>query len=1181
MTSGQGGGGSATPEESSVVGTLQTASNDAVQRTLDRATKRTRRTDAANAAAAPQAPTRIVREARRAALEALKRLNVADVEVAEESPDTKPPRRTVPTTALQENPRALSPAADLEKDIEWESAWTEGAAEQPSPVQTKDQLEVVLELDEEGTDRASGVSRSQADSTGSDADHRAAKRRRGSLATKRKMTKTFSAAERANALRIHRIHLLCMLASSLTFDRLSSAATIQARALSLVPCEVIERFDRIPEDAFRETSSSLAEALTYFVVWFASNYRQSSFPCEVCCPDESGYSVPVPRTPHTRLEHAMLHGLGGEQELVALACAMLRALLGRLNFQSQARPEGKRVQSAPVPDGSTVLLKRYGLVRFVAGPNIIGRKPEHLELVDQGSGLPTWQARLSAILEHWFPPAPADVPPSKKQCPLEPPLNRKRPGKPLRNSRSSHGLQQKHAMQAHGVEAQPPAVHSKASTLDADTGEASLPRRALESPQVRQRDVHHQQQQQAGRGLSTSKTQRTRQNWRIRDSKRTASALESAERYSNPRGNTRSTYLWAYQIQSAFLAPWRVGVNISPQVAHRRTAESSDRSSQARKTGRLWSLSVPGRWNLTNADPYRVPQYWLEVWDPTQQHWIHLDPLRCLVDDPLAVTVLPWWTRTTRPLPRSAATGQRDRHLNPSKTRSLKGDVSNEPREEDDGDGNRIQRPKRRSSRLRPDATYNEMDGRSGDRSQSESDTASSELETPELPTNRWKRERAERVVPYIFALEHGFGRDVTRRYTTRFQPVLEARSLDGHRYWTEEVLPMLSPFQPRTHLIETEHDAIDDDAFRERSTLWNALDNLEQNEFWGLHEAEPIPRSISALKNHPAFVLEEHLKKYEAIHPKVAIGNIQRLQPNGRIQTIPVYRRRDVHLLHTRERWFRECRIVRESELPYKIVQSFMSRFRQRREERRRERRQQAPEELEDSSTATAGPTELFGIWQTDPMPRPRAENGIVPRCGLRGNIELWTPNHLPLGTTHVDLPFAAMFARRLGFDFVPAMVGFEVRACGFVPAIRGVVVCTENAAALTDACEAEIKRRRERAEKRMREDALRRWRQLIRTIVAKERLRKRYGGFQVQDTNATFSSRKAGKQTSSSSAAEPAKRERVPAATAAGADDDADQRAAHEHEWVFVGASNSQDALGRKQCALCGLCVTYESLL
>eukprot|EP00166_Cyanidium_caldarium_P003730 ctg_364.g225 len=426
----------------------------------------------------------------------------------------------------------------------------------------------------------------------------------------------------------------------------------------------------------------------------------------------------------------------------------------------------------------------------------------------------------------------------------------------------------------------------------------------------------------------------------------------------------------------------------------------------------------------------------------------------------------------------------------------------------------------------------------------------------------RSSRHPDERVPLYIVASASGFVRDVTRRYVSRFQPVLQQRTLEGHRHWTEDVLPQWEPSHPAPAVHH----------------LMRIADERERDHFYALHEIEPIPPSRAALRNHPAYALEEHLKKYEAIYPRVVVGTIPAVQPDGSVGTCPVYRRRDVHLLHTRERWFRECRVVRDGEQPYKVVESFMSRMRQLRNARRR-----GGAAAPADSSIQGEPSELYGRWQTEEMPRAVARDPPAHRYDAR------------------TLPFASMLARRLGIDAVPAMTGFEVKRCGSVPVIQGVVVCTEHATTLMDACHAEVARRQARAEKRLADEALQRWRKLVRTIVAKERLRRRYGGFAVQDTNAHFSSARGRKVTlaSPTTSGKPSRGPSTPGEQRrqAGASTPTDAAAAaadllspskrshtasahHRHSWSAERPC-ADDTHWAKSCTTCGVVITFEKLL
>ena len=94
----------------------------------------------------------------------------------------------------------------------------------------------------------------------------------------------------------------------------------------------------------------------------------------------------------------------------------------------------------------------------------------------------------------------------------------------------------------------------------------------------------------------------------------------------------------------------------------------------------------------------------------------------------------------------------------------------------------------------------------------------------------------------------------------------------------------------------------------------------------------------------------------------------------------------------------------------------------------------------------------ELFGEWQTVPWRPPAAHNGRVPKDEW-GRVELWSPACLPPGTAHLPAaPGLVAVVQRLGFDFAPAMVGFERKSGRTVPKYDGVVVCQEHTGAILD---------------------------------------------------------------------------------------------------------------------------------
>eukprot|EP00741_Cyanophora_paradoxa_P005545 tig00000900_g5375.t1 len=266
-----------------------------------------------------------------------------------------------------------------------------------------------------------------------------------------------------------------------------------------------------------------------------------------------------------------------------------------------------------------------------------------------------------------------------------------------------------------------------------------------------------------------------------------------------------------------------------------------------------------------------------------------------------------------------------------------------------------------------------------------------------------------------------------------------------------------------------------------------------EEAELAGAAQDEPVPTTLAAAKSHPQYVLERHLKKYEGLHPRAPVGFIGKEA---------VYPRSAVRLLHTRERWLRELRQVREGEEPFKVVKHKPRGSGSGRRGPGPRGRPVGPVDVaggggggEAEAGEEGGPAlELFGEWQTDPWLPPAAAGGKVPR-GPRGHVELWTPRHVPRGCVHLPQARAWQAAKALGVDYADAMTGFEVRQGRSVPKFEGVVVCAEFAPAVRQAL-AEQEGRREEKERARREAALLdRWGALLRAAAARRRLAEAYG--------------------------------------------------------------------------------------
>ncbi|KAL1114957.1 hypothetical protein AAG570_007780 [Ranatra chinensis] len=283
--------------------------------------------------------------------------------------------------------------------------------------------------------------------------------------------------------------------------------------------------------------------------------------------------------------------------------------------------------------------------------------------------------------------------------------------------------------------------------------------------------------------------------------------------------------------------------------------------------------------------------------------------------------------------------------------------------------------------------------------------------------------------------------KDLTRRYDPHWMTVTRKQRVD-ETWWNKS----LSPWKPIQTAQEVEENF--------------DLDKLLQD--------SPLPTSIAEYKNHPLYVLRRHLLKYEAIYPHDA-------PTVGSIKNEPIYSRLHLYELHSRETWMREAKLVKLNEIPYKIVKA-RPKF--------------------DKVTQTVIKNidlELFGHWQVDDYIPPPAVDGKVPR-NKYGNVELYKPCMLPMGTVHLQVPGLARVAKKLDIDCAPAVVGWEFRSGMSHPVLDGFIVCEEFKDVILDAWNKDIdetaKRNREKAEQRVRKN----WRRLIRALRIRDRLEERY---------------------------------------------------------------------------------------
>lgn len=215
-------------------------------------------------------------------------------------------------------------------------------------------------------------------------------------------------------------------------------------------------------------------------------------------------------------------------------------------------------------------------------------------------------------------------------------------------------------------------------------------------------------------------------------------------------------------------------------------------------------------------------------------------------------------------------------------------------------------------------------------------------------------------------------------------------------------------------------------------------------------------------------YALERHLLKFEAIYPQNALTL-------GYIRNEPIYARDCVHTLHSREIWVKQARTVKVGEKPYKIVKA-------------RPKWNRMLNQMEE-----AKPLEIFGFWQTEAYKPPVAENGIVPRNPY-GNVELFKPEMLPIGTRHIRLPALNKTCKKMKVDCAQAVIGFDFHSGSSHPTFDGFVVCEEFA----DEVIAQWEKDQEEIERKEQEKFEARvygnWKKLIKGLLIRERLKRKF---------------------------------------------------------------------------------------
>ncbi|PHH73258.1 hypothetical protein CDD80_3928 [Ophiocordyceps camponoti-rufipedis] len=314
-----------------------------------------------------------------------------------------------------------------------------------------------------------------------------------------------------------------------------------------------------------------------------------------------------------------------------------------------------------------------------------------------------------------------------------------------------------------------------------------------------------------------------------------------------------------------------------------------------------------------------------------------------------------------------------------------------------------------------------------------------------------------ENCLCYVVAMEaDGTAKDVTRRYakayTAKTRKLRIESTLDDGEKWWSRVMKL----------------------YKQRRTT--DLDQIEDGELAGVEAREPMPRNVQDFKDHPVFALQRHLRRNEVLVPEAKPSGTVSAGSRGPLEKI--YRRRDVRVARSVDKWFRLGRLVKANEIPAKWLPK-----------KARPRRSLAGDGEPEATDEDDPGTPIYRMDQTELYEPPAVCDGRVPKNKF-GNIEVYVPSMIPKGAVHVvgqDVTRAALIA---GIDYAPALTGFQFQGRHGTAVLSGVVVAAEFEEALRVLMEGLAQQEQERISEERRLGLLAGWRRLLMGLRIRERI-------------------------------------------------------------------------------------------
>jgi xeroderma pigmentosum group C-complementing protein len=348
--------------------------------------------------------------------------------------------------------------------------------------------------------------------------------------------------------------------------------------------------------------------------------------------------------------------------------------------------------------------------------------------------------------------------------------------------------------------------------------------------------------------------------------------------------------------------------------------------------------------------------------------------------------------------------------------------------------------------------------------------------------------DKARQVLAYLIAFSSdGSAKDVTTRYlpkhqwpgrTKGFRMAIEKIPIHNKRgkvkRWEEWdwFKSLMRPYA-RAHAKRQPWDEVEDEG---------DLVPAEPEKKKEMDE-EGGKESLQGYKSSTEFVLEQHLRREEALKPNAKVVRQFVTGKGDKEKSIPVYRRKDIVNCKTVESWHKEGREVKEGEQPLKFVPMRAVTTTRKREMEERER--------DEGVKPKQG---IYSRAQTDWIVPPPIEDGKIPRNAFN-NIDVYVPTMVPEGAVHIPLRGTARICRKLNIDHAEACTGFEFGNKRAVPVLTGVVVAAENEDMVIDAWEIEEAAKAKKEAEKREKLVLGLWRKFMSGLRIIERMKAEYG--------------------------------------------------------------------------------------